>query len=221
VSKVTSAKEKKALSLKRDRRNVYGENPQASRKGIRRGKQRSHMEERRSVREILSHLRERAEESDAIEADVLTKTEVVKSKHKGFKKTPDRPLREVIKRKLAKREESQSRLKDTPPVYPNIYAAEIFATPYVRALHKRTIMVQLRYHVNAKGWGRYAKKPKLIRAHERKEAVRWREAILRDAPLLHGFFAEEPQWRERMLRWCEKTLDSTADLDNSNRKSCY
>jgi len=41
VSKVKSATEKKALSLKRDRRNTYGENPQASRKGIRRGKQRS------------------------------------------------------------------------------------------------------------------------------------------------------------------------------------
>jgi hypothetical protein len=215
VSKVKSAKEKKALSLKRDRRNVYGENPQASRKGIRRGKQRSHMEERRSIREILSHLRERAEESDAIEADVLTKTAVVRSKQKGFKKTPDRPLGEVIKRKLAQREQAQSRMKDTPPVYPNIYAAEIFDTPYVRALHKRTIMFQLRYRVNAKRWRRFAKKPRLIRANERKEAVRWREAILRDAPLLHGFFAEEPQWRERMLHWCEKTLGSASDPDNS------
>lgn len=214
MSKVKSAREKKALSLKRDRRNVYGENPQANRKGIRRGKQRSHMEERRSVREILSHLRERADESDAIEADILTKTAVVRSKHKGFKKMPDRPLGEVVKRKLAKREESQRRLKDNPPVYPNIYAAEIFDTPYVRALHKRTIMFQLRLRVNAKGWGGL-KKPKLIRSHERKEAVRWREAILRDAPLLHGFFAEEPQWRERMLRWCENALDSTSDPDNS------
>lgn len=133
MSKVKSATEKKALSLKRDRRNTYGENPQASRKGIRRGKQRSHMEERRSVGKILSHLRESAEESDAIEADVLTKTSLVRSKRKAFKKRPDRPLGEVIKRKQARREESQSRAKDTTPKYANIYSPEIFDTPYIRA----------------------------------------------------------------------------------------
>jgi hypothetical protein len=215
VSKVKSAKEKKALSLKRDRRNIYGENPQASRKGIRRGKQRSHMEERRSAGKILSHLRERAEESDAIEADVLTKTAIVRSKHKAFKKTPDKSLGEVVKRKLARREESQSRLRDATPAYPNIYSAEIFDTPYIRALHKRTIMFQLRYRADAKRWGRNAKKSRLIRTHERMEATRWREAILRDAPLLQGFFAEEPQWRDRMLHWCEETLSSASDSDKS------
>jgi hypothetical protein len=62
------------------------------------------MEERRSVGKILSHLRESAEESDAIEADVLTKTSLVRSKLKAFKKMPDRPLGEVIKRKQARRE---------------------------------------------------------------------------------------------------------------------
>lgn len=169
------------------------------------------MEERRSVGKILSHLRESAEESDAIEADVLTKTSLVRSKRKAFKKMPDRPLGEVIKRKQARREESQSPAKDTTPKYANIYSAEIFDTPYIRVLHKRTIMFQLRYRTNAKGWRRYAKTSRLMRSHERKEAARWREAILRDAPLLRGFFAEEPQWRDRMLRWCEKTLSSTAD----------
>ena len=169
------------------------------------------MEERRSVGKILSHLRESAEESDLIEADVLTKTLLVRSKRKAFKKMPDRPLGEVIKRKQAKREASESRVKDTTPVYPSIYSAEIFDTPYIRALHKRTIMFQLRYRADAKGWKRYAKASRLIRAHELKEAARWREAILRDAPLLRGFFAEEPQWRERMLRWCEKTLSSAAN----------
>ena len=204
MSKVKSAKEKKALSLKKDRRNIYGENPRASRKGIRRGKQRSHMEERRSVGKILRQLRESAEELEAIEADVLTKTAIVRSKQKAFKKTPDRPLGEVVKRKLAKREKSQSGMTNSTAVYPNLYAAETFDQPYVRALHKRTIMFHLRYRVDAKGSGRYAKKSRLIREH--KEAARWRELILRDAPLLHGFFVEEPQWRDRMLRWCEKTL---------------
>lgn len=211
MSKVKSATEKKALSLKSDRRNTYGENPQASRKGIRRGKQRSHMEERRSVGQILSHLRSSAEESEVVEADVLTKASLVKSKRKAFMKIPDRPLGEVIKRKQARREESQSRVKGTAPAHPNVYSAEIFDTPYIRDLHKRTIMLQLRYRADAKRWKRYAKISRLVRAHERKEAARWREAILRDAPLLRGFFADEPQWRERMLRWCEKTLSSAAD----------
>ncbi len=49
MSKLKSPQENKAVSLKTDRRNTYGENPQASRKGIRRGKQRSHMGERREL----------------------------------------------------------------------------------------------------------------------------------------------------------------------------
>ena len=99
-------------------------------------------------------------------------------------------------------------MKDTTPEYPYIYSAEIFDQPYIRALHKRTIMSQLRYRADPKGWGKYLKKSRLSRTHERKEAARWREAILRDAPLLRGFFAEEPQWRDRMLHWCEKMLSS-------------
>jgi hypothetical protein len=34
----------------------------------------------------------------------------------------------------------------------------------------------------------------------------WQEAILHDAPLLSGFFADEPEFRDRLLRWCEKVL---------------
>jgi hypothetical protein len=30
-------------------------------------------------------------------------------------------------------------------------------------------------------------------------------AILRDA-LLKGFFAEEPEWREKMLSWCQRII---------------
>jgi hypothetical protein len=104
VSKVKSPKEKKALSLKKDRRNTYGENPAASRKGIRSGKQRSHMGERRAVGQILSHLRESAGKSDADEADVRARTKLVERKHKAFKKSPDSPLGVVVKRKLATRE---------------------------------------------------------------------------------------------------------------------
>jgi len=60
LSKVKSPKEKKKLSLARDRSNMYGENPKASRKGIRRGKQRRHMQERRAVGHVLRHLKEKS-----------------------------------------------------------------------------------------------------------------------------------------------------------------
>ena len=98
VSKIKSPKEKKKLSLARDRRNTYGENPEASRKGIRRGKQRSQMEERRAVGHVLRHLKEKPDEDGAIEADVLSRTLTLQKKRK------DEPLGTVIKRKLARRE---------------------------------------------------------------------------------------------------------------------
>ena len=103
MSKIKSPKEKKKLSLARDRRNTYGENPKASRKGIRRGKQRSHMKERRAVGHVLRHLKEQPDEDGAIEADVLSKTLTLQKKRKSFKKRADEPLGTVIKRKLARR----------------------------------------------------------------------------------------------------------------------
>jgi transketolase len=104
VSKIKSPKGKKKLSLARDHRNTYGENPEASRKGIRRGKQRSHMEERRAVGHVLRHLKEKPDEDRAIEADVLSKTLTLQKKRKAFKKRADEPLGAVIKRKLARRD---------------------------------------------------------------------------------------------------------------------
>lgn len=103
MSKIKSPKEKKKLSLARDRRNTYGENPVASRKGIRRGKQRGHMAERRAVGHVLRHLKEKPDEDGAIEADVLSKTLTLQKKRKAFKKRADEPLGTVIKRKLARR----------------------------------------------------------------------------------------------------------------------
>ncbi len=209
MSKIKSPQEKKALSLKRDRRNTYGENPEASRKGILRGKQRSHMGERRAVGQILTGLRERAEESDAIEADVLAKATIVESQHSAFKKTPDVPLGVVVKRKLEKRLKTpQSSAEEAAGVFPNIYSEQIFDTPYIRALHKRLVMFHVRSHIDPKGWARNRKKTEPVRKHERTEAARWKEAILRDAPLLKGFFVEEPQLRDKMLGWCERVLTS-------------
>ena len=165
------------------------------------------MEERRAVGRILGRLREKADENEAIEADALTKAEVLRKERTAFKKTPDEPLGVVVTRKLARRKElAESGAKPAAHVYPNVYVEDIFDAPYVRTLHKRRIMFQLRYRTSAKRWRANKKKTAYARRYEREEATRWREAILRDAPLLKGFFAEEPQWRDRMLRWCERVL---------------
>jgi len=213
VSKIKSPREKKSVSLKRDRRNIFGENSKASRKAIPRRKQLSHMGERRAIGQILSHLRESAEESDVSEADVLAKTEVIQRKHKAFKKSPDSPLGVVVKKKLAKRrDQSHISREDATPFRLNFGGDGIFDTLYDPTLHKRSILRELRYHTVRPNWGPHKKKSQRYRRYQREFATRWREATLRDAPLLVGFFAEEPQWRERTLRWCEAAL--TADLDS-------
>jgi hypothetical protein len=94
-------------------------------------------------------------------------------------------------------------------VLSNLYANDIFDACCVIALHKRIIMVQIRFHTDPTyDWHSGKKKTRLAREHERKEAGQLRDASLRDAPLLKGFFIEEPQLRDRMLRWCEKSLSS-------------
>ena len=213
MSKIKSPCEKKSLSLERDRRNIFGENSKASRKAIPRRKQLSHMGERRAISQILSHLRESAEERDVSEADVLAKAQVIERKHKAFKKSPDSPLGVVVKEKLAKRR-NQSHISqvDATPFSLNFEQTGIFDTPYDPTLHKRSILCELRYHAVRPTWGPHKKKSQRYRRYQRAFATRWREATLRDAPLLVGFFAEEPQWRERMLRWCEAAL--TVDSDS-------
>jgi hypothetical protein len=214
MSKVKSPKEKKALSLKRDRRNIYGENAKASRKSIPRGKQRSHMEERRSVGKILTQLRDLSEENEAMEADALARTSIVQSKHKAFKKTPDSPLGEVIKAKLSRRSNVQQiKAANTGHTYNVEY---ILDTPYDGTLHKHAILHQLRWHIDQTGFrfGRHKKKSARLK-RDLQAAQLWKAAILRDAPLLHGFFAELPEWRDKMLRWCETTLSLASDLAKS------
>jgi hypothetical protein len=56
MSTIKNPEEKKQLSLERDRRNRYGENSKSSRKSIQCGKQRRHMDERRTVGEVLGRL---------------------------------------------------------------------------------------------------------------------------------------------------------------------
>jgi len=167
VSKVKSPQQKKALSLARDRRNAFRENCKASRKGIPRSKQRSHQGQRRAVERILGRLRAGAQESEAVEADILAKTEILRKERTAFKKHPDAPLREHIAKKLERRKR---------PAKPEVVSPSFdFSVRQVR-----------------RG------------AHARKEASSWKAAILRDAPLVAGYCADEPQWRERVLRWCDR-----------------
>jgi hypothetical protein len=95
--------EKKELSLKRDRRNVYGENDKASRKAIPRSKQRSHMAERRAVQSALAPVKQVGvfDVEVADEVQFAAKTKSIVGKRKSFRKKPDQPLGLVLKKKLA------------------------------------------------------------------------------------------------------------------------
>ncbi len=106
VSTIKNPEEKKHLSLERDRRNRYGENSKSSRKSIQRGKQRRHMDERRTVGEVLGRLKGNVEEDDATQAEFLAKTRITDSQRRGFKKKPDTPLGVVLE---AKRERKKSK----------------------------------------------------------------------------------------------------------------
>jgi hypothetical protein len=102
MSTIKSPGEKKRLSLEHDRRNRYGENSKSSRKSIQRGKQRRHMDERRTVGEVLGRLKGAVQEDVATEAELLVKTRITDSRRRGFKKQPDTPLGVVLAKKAKK-----------------------------------------------------------------------------------------------------------------------
>jgi len=103
MSTIKNPEEKKQLSLERDRRNRYGENSKSSRKSIQRGKQRRHMDERRTVGEVLGRLTGNVQEDEATEAELLAKTRTTDSQRRGFKKQPDTPLGIVLAAKRARK----------------------------------------------------------------------------------------------------------------------
>jgi hypothetical protein len=84
--------------------------------------------------------------------------------------------------------------------------AGIFDIPYRSDVHRRFVFNEIRFRTRPTRPSRRGRTDSSSITYDLKEARRWREAILRDAPLLKGFFGEEPQWREKMLMWCEKTL---------------
>jgi hypothetical protein len=99
VSKVKSPEQKKQLSLERDRRNNYGENSKSSRKNIAQGKQRTHMDERRAVTQLLGGLNGKVQEDIASEVELQVKVSMADSKNRGFRKLPDEPLGVHLARK--------------------------------------------------------------------------------------------------------------------------
>jgi hypothetical protein len=103
MSTIKNPQEKKQLSLELDRRNRYGENSKSSRKSIQRGKQRRHMDERRTVGEVLGRLTGDVQEDDATDAELLAKTRIKDSQRRGFKKQPDTPLGAVLAAKRARK----------------------------------------------------------------------------------------------------------------------
>ena len=103
LSKVKTPHEKKRQSYEHDRRNTYGENQKSSRKNIPRSKQLSHQDERRSVRQVLIATQGDVanEVADEAQSQVLGKGRM--KKLRAFRKSPDRPLGEVVKRRLSRR----------------------------------------------------------------------------------------------------------------------
>jgi hypothetical protein len=103
MSRIKSPQEKKQTSLKRDRRNTYGENSKSSRKNIPRSKQMSHMKERRVAADILNNLRGAIDESDADVAEAAARIRLKQNRRDSFQKQPDTPLGVVLERKRNKK----------------------------------------------------------------------------------------------------------------------
>jgi hypothetical protein len=99
TAKRKTPQRKKRESYARDRRNTYGENAKASRKNIPRRKATDRRALRRVAKQALSATaaREDPEIADALEARLEHK------RRRGFVKSPDAPLGEVVERKMKRR----------------------------------------------------------------------------------------------------------------------
>jgi hypothetical protein len=99
MSTIKNPKEKKLLSLKNDRRNVYGECPTSSRKNIARAKQRSHQQERHTIAEALRSQAGSSLDVDGEAVEQKVKDRAIVSRRKSFKKWPDSSLADVLYRR--------------------------------------------------------------------------------------------------------------------------
>lgn len=97
---------------------------------------------------------------------------------------------------------------------------DIFDVPYDAALHRHFILRELRLRTGRPPayLGRDKKKSERLGKYQRHVPSMWKAAILRDAPLLKGFFEEEPAWREKMLRWCDDALEALSKTPTKAQK---
>jgi hypothetical protein len=103
--KPKTPQEKKKLSYQKDRRNTYGESPHAARKSIPKNKRIQNRISRRAQEQALPSFPAPPdpEIGDRIE------TEIRRKKPAAWKKSPDRPLGEVVKADWEYRAEKQAR----------------------------------------------------------------------------------------------------------------
>ncbi|MEU5876894.1 hypothetical protein [Spirillospora sp. NPDC047279] len=98
-----SPQEKKRLSYRKDRRNLYGENDKASRKNLPRSRARRHRAERHRASQTLDMARGTpdAEAADAAEQRLAGR----RSQHWRWRKVADHPLGEAVEFHLERRVE--------------------------------------------------------------------------------------------------------------------
>ena len=93
--------EKKKISLERDRRNTYGNNQKAARKGIPKSKQLGNRSARHAADNPLALAVGPFDEGVAEQVDNEAKCAQMARKGSRFAKWPDKPLGEVLKKKLS------------------------------------------------------------------------------------------------------------------------
>lgn len=98
--KQKTPQEKKALSYEKDCRNTYGENDKSSRKNIPLRKAKANRSDRKKLNDILQRV-EKEKDFEVIES---LENEVLSVKRNQWKKYPDKPLGNVVERKLERRE---------------------------------------------------------------------------------------------------------------------
>jgi hypothetical protein len=104
VNRMTTPQEKKRLSYAKDRRNTYGENSKASRKGIPLAKARANRADRHAQDKLLSDAVGAAGPDDLANAELRVRT----VKPREWKKSPDEPLGEVLARRRQRKAASET-----------------------------------------------------------------------------------------------------------------
>jgi len=99
VSTIKSPKEKKELSLDKDRRNTYGDNAKSSRKNIPKSKRLSHQSERQAANRPLTAAKGHVTEGVADQVELDSRDAAIAKRRVGFKKSPDQPLGLVLERR--------------------------------------------------------------------------------------------------------------------------